>query len=325
MKRRTLLNVMGAGILTTSLVGQAFAQTEKGVKLVIPFPPGGGGDVLGRSPVDRISSNLKQDIYVLNRPGAGGNLGIAQLIEERNKERAFGYVTNGIMCVNKYLYSNMKFDPQTDLIPAGQLSRVPLIMVLNTKAIKGVTDFDSLVKYTQNHPGEVFFASSGVGTTSHLAGEFLAQQTGLKFTHVPHAGGAAAMIEVLAGRIPFMIDVMANALPHVRKGTLKAIGVSTSGRLSTVSEVPTLQELGIKDYDLCAWDGYVLPKGVQESSVQRLSNAIHKIRGDATVRDRILKMGADPVFSDSVQFKEFIASESEKWKVLAQSIAKQNK
>lgn len=321
MKRRALLGTMTAGLVAPMLCGKAFAQSSNGIKLVIPFPAGGGGDVLGRSPLDALSRNLGKDIWVLNRPGAGGNIGTSYLIDEPQKDASFGYVTNGIMCVNRYLYNNMKFDPLTDLEPVGQISKVGLVMVLNTKAIPGVEDYESLVKYSKSHPGEMFFASSGVGTTSHLAGQFFAMQTGLNLTHVPHAGGAAAMVEVLAGRIPFMIDVAANALPHVKKGSLKAIAVTTGERLDSLPNIPTMKEIGLKDYELCAWDGYVVPKGAPKELKDQLSKALVKCRSDQKVIERIKMLGAQPVLSDGAEFAEFIKAEAQKWKTLAESIS----
>lgn len=321
MKRRNILGTITAGLIAPMLCGKALAQSSNGIKLVIPFPAGGGGDVLGRSPLDALSRNLHKDVWVLNRPGAGGNIGISQLIDEKQKDSGFGYVTNGIMCVNRYLYNNMKFDPLTELEPVGQISKVGLVMVLNPKAIKGVDDYESLVRYSKEHPGEVFFASSGVGTTSHLAGQFFAMQTGLNLTHVPHAGGAAAMVEVLSGRIPFMIDVAANALSHVKKGSLKAIAVTTSERLEGLPDTPTMKEIGLKDYELCAWDGYVVPKGAPQSLREQLSAALVEARSDERVIERIKKLGAEPVLSDSQQFARFIAEEAPKWKKLAESIS----
>ncbi len=325
MKRRDVIyGALATGFAwATVLPGFVTAQSDNGLKLTVPFPPGGGGDVLARSTLDLISNNVDRSIWVANRPGAGGNIGITQMLEEKPNGDTFGYVTNGIMCVNPYLYENQKFDPIKDLIPAGQLSKIGLVMVLNPEALPGVTDYESLIKYAKEHPKEVFFASSGTGTTSHLAGEFLAQEAGLDLTHVPHAGGAAAIVEVLAGRIPFMIDVAPNVINHVKKGTLKALAVTSDGRLEALPDVPSLKELGLKDYELYAWDGFVFPKGTPEEYVTKMSQAISELKDNPAAHERIMKLGATPVFSNSTEFSEYIQNEQPKWKKLAERIAAQ--
>ena len=169
MKRRNF----GLSLISLLLMTQvsAFAQEKKEVCLVVPFPPGGGGDNLARSEVEYLSKNLGNTVWIANRPGAGGNIGTNSVVQAAPDGKTFGYVTNGIFCVNPLLYKTTNFDPMKDLIPVGQLSKIGLIMVLNPKAIPGVTDLPSLIKYVKEHPGEVNFASSGVGTTSHLAGQ----------------------------------------------------------------------------------------------------------------------------------------------------------
>ncbi len=326
MIKRLMAGVVVLGIVFgfLSLPSMTCAQSENEIKLIIPFPPGGGGDTLGRTTLDLLSDNYGKTIWVANRPGAGGNIGIAQLISEKQDGKVFGYVTNGIMCVNQSLYDNMTFDPIRDLIPVGQLSKIGLVLVLNEKALPGVSDFKSLIKYAKEHPKEVFFASSGVGTTSHLAGEFLAQQLDLELTHVPHAGGAAAIVEVLAGRIPFMIDVAPNVISHVEKGTLKALAVTTTERMENFKNVPTMLELGVKDYVLYAWDGYVFAKGSPQEAVNKMSESIAALKNNPAAIARIKARGAEPVFSSAEEFAKYVREEQPKWKTLADKIRAQN-
>lgn len=318
MKRRNF----GLSLISLLLMTQApaFAQEKKEVCLVVPFPPGGGGDNLARSEVEYLSKNLGSTVWIANRPGAGGNIGTSSVVQAAPDGKTFGYVTNGIFCVNPLLYKTTNFDPMKDLIPVGQLSKIGLIMVLNPKAIPGVTDLPSLIKYAKEHPGKVNFASSGVGTTSHLAGQYFAQVTGTKLTHIPHAGGAAALVEVLAGRIPFMIDVSSNVLPHIRKGALKALAVTTPERLTAAPEVPTMKEAGVDGYELYAWDGFVLPKGTPAPVVEKFSNAIKALKNSEDAKQKILKLGAEPVFSGADEFAAFIAAEKPKWNSLVSEI-----
>lgn len=159
-----------------------------------------------------------------------------------------------------------------------------------------------------------------MGTTSHLAGQYFAQVTGTKLTHIPHAGGAAALVEVLAGRIPFMIDVSSNVLPHIRKGALKALAVTTPERLTAAPEVPTMKEAGVDGYELYAWDGFVLPKGTPAPVVEKFSNAIKALKNSEDAKQKILKLGAEPVFSGADEFAAFIAAEKPKWNSLVSEI-----
>ena len=194
-------------------------------------------------------------------------------------------------------------------------------MIINPKAISGVNDMESLIRYAKEHPGEVNFASSGVGTTSHLAGQYFAQKTGTELTHIPHSGGAAAVVEVLAGRIPFMIDVSSNLLPHIKSGALKALAVTTPERLLAAPEIPTMKEAGVDGYELYAWDGFVLPKGTPEAVVERYSKAFKDLSLNPVAKERLKTLGAEPVFSDSKEFSQFINGEKGKWDQLVRDIA----
>ena len=258
MKRRNF----GLSLISLLLMTQApaFAQEKKEVCLVVPFPPGGGGDNLARSEVEYLSKNLGSTVWIANRPGAGGNIGTSSVVQAAPDGKTFGYVTNGIFCVNPLLYKTTNFDPMKDLIPVGQLSKIGLIMVLNP------------------------------------------------------------LVEVLAGRIPFMIDVSSNVLPHIRKGALKALAVTTPERLTAAPEVPTMKEAGVDGYELYAWDGFVLPKGTPAPVVEKFSNAIKALKNSEDAKQKILKLGAEPVFSGADEFAAFIAAEKPKWNSLVSEI-----
>ncbi len=301
-----------------------FAQNKKGICLIVPFPPGGGGDRLARANLERLAKKLEESVWVANRPGAGGSIGAGIVATSVNDGKTLGYVTNGIMAVNPYLYKNKILDPENDLIPVGQISRIGLVLALNPRAIKGVTDYKSLVEYATEHPNKVDFASSGVGTSSHLAGLYFAKEQGIKLHHIPHAGGASAILEVLSGRIPIMIDVLPNVLPHVKKGALKALAVTTDRRIEALPNAPTLKEFGLKNLELYAWDGLVLPKGTNQNILRKYSQAFASLAQDEEARKAIENMGAEPVFSDSEQFGRFIKTEIPKWRSLVEQIGVPN-
>ena len=195
-----------------------------------------------------------------------------------------------------------------------------MVAVLNPRAIAGVTDLKSLLAYVKAHPGTVNFASSGVGTSSHLAGLLFAEKAGIRLTHIPYRGGAAAMTDVLSGRIPLMIDVAPNVLGHVRAGTLKALGASTKARLAAAPEIPTLIEEGLAGFEISAWDGLVLPAGTPWAVVERVSKALQSALADPAVQQSLAKKGAEVRPGTPQDFFNFIESESPKWAALVKAV-----
>ncbi|KAB7650561.1 tripartite tricarboxylate transporter substrate binding protein [Sutterella seckii] len=302
-----------------AFASNAFANTES-AGLVVPFPAGGGGDVLARSVAGALAEELGTKIWVDNRPGAGGTIGARHLSRARADGSMLGYVTNGILCVNPLLYPNVPFNPREELRPVGMISEIGLVGVLNPNAIKGVTDLKSLVAWAKAHPKEVNFASSGIGTTSHLAGLLFARRAGLELTHVPYRGGAAAMLDVLSGRIPFMIDVAPNALQHVRSGKLTALGSASRKRLEIAPDIPTFAEAGVAGVELSAWDGIVLPKGASDELVNRVSAALARALKRPEVVASLSKKGAEPRPGTSADFIRFIESETPKWAELVEAV-----
>lgn len=316
--------IQNAGLLmgltaSGAFAANAFANTESS-GLVVPFPAGGGGDVLARSVAGALAEELGTKIWVDNRPGAGGTIGARHLSRARADGSMLGYVTNGILCVNPLLYPNVPFNPREELRPAGMISEIGLVGVLNPNAIAGVTDLKSLVAWAKAHPKGVNFASSGIGTTSHLAGLLFARRAGLELTHVPYRGGAAAMLDVLSGRIPFMIDVAPNALQHVRSGKLTALGAASKQRLAIAPDIPTFAEAGVADVELSAWDGIVLPKGAPDELVNRVSAALARALRRPEVVASLSKKGAEPRPGTSADFIRFIESETPKWAELVAAI-----
>lgn len=314
LTRRRLLNAAALAV-AAAIVPAAAARTS--VRLVVPFPPGGGGDTIARSLVDTFKRLLTRDVWVDNRPGAGGSLGTNAVVQA--KDATIGYVTNGIMCVNQHLYP-LRFNPLADLKPVGQISRIGLIVAINPKALPEVKDLKSLIAYAKAHPGKLNFASSGKGTTSHLAGKCLERTAGLSLVHIPYRGGAAAMLDLLSGRIPLMIDVAPNVLPYVQSGRLVALAVTTDARLEQLPDVPTAAELGLPDLTLYAWDGFVAPRGTTDEQIEKLSQALATTLADPEVRRKLIEKGAEPRPSSARDFADFIRDEAIKWKTLVESI-----
>lgn len=318
--RRTFLAAAAATAAASAFGFSVPALAKSGTtRVIVPFPAGGGGDALARTVVDVLARQAGSRILVDNRPGAGGNVGTRLLTQAKPDGLTLGYVTNGILCVNKYLYGDTGFDTN-DLIPVGLSTEIGLIAVLNPKAIEGVTDLASLIAYAKANPGKVDFASSGNGTTSHLAGLFFGECAGVKLTHIPYRGGAAAMLDVLSGRIPLMIDVAPNALQHVAAGKLTALATPSRERLPSAPDVPTFAEAGVPGFELSAWDGFVLPKGTPDKIVRDWNRALVEALSDEDLRRRLAARGADVRPGTPEAFRDFIASEAPKWEKLVKTI-----
>lgn len=321
MKRRTLIQILGASALTSTLgmlTQPAAAQSTAG--LIVPFPAGGGADVLARSIADAFGRELGLTFWTANHPGAGGTLGAQYLSRQHPDGGYVGYVTNGILCVNPLLYPKTPFDPMASLEPVGRISEIGLVAVLNPHAIEGVNSLETLLTFGQKNPGKLTFASSGIGTTSHLAGMLFSLRTGIEMLHIPYRGGNAAMMDVLAGRIPFMIDVAPNTLPHIRAGKLKALGSASPNRLAAAPDIPTLAECGLVGVELSAWDGIALPKGASPELVERYSAALSKALNDPAVSESLAKKGAEIRPGTPADFRAWIASERPKWAELVKAV-----
>ncbi len=315
-RRRALLSLLALSALPARAAGEP-------VRLVVPFPAGGGGDVLARSVADALGEALGVRIWIDNRPGAGGTIGTRAVANAKGDGRTLGYVTNGILCVNEFLYPEVVLKPRQDLKPVGGLSRIGLMAVIHPGALPGVKNLESLIDYARAHPGKVNFGSSGNGTTSHLAGLYFSQLTGTKLTHIPYRGGAASIVDLLAGRIPFLIDVIPNVISHVRAGKLIALGVSTPERSGAAPEVPTLDEAGIRGFSLAAWDGFVLPASAPDETAGRFSSALREALGLEQVRRSLALKGAEPNPMTPGEFRDFISSEAPKWQNLVETLRAQ--
>lgn len=323
--RRTLLAATAAAsLLTLPTALCAKSGVKRTVRWIVPFPAGGGADVLARTVAEAVERRADIRILIDNRPGAGGNVGTRQLVQAKPDGTTLGYVTNGIMAVNEHLYGPAGFDVTKDLVPTALSSEIGLVAVLNPSMIPSVTDLPSLIDFARKNPNRVEFASSGNGTTSHLAGLCFEKVAGIRLTHIPYAGGAAAMLDVLAGRVPFMIDVAPNALRHAASGKLKALATPSAQRLPSAPDVPTFAELGIPGFVLNAWDGFVLPKGTPREEVERWNQIITDALTDDKVRKRLAKSGAVAKPGTAQAFTDYITAERPKWASLVRAIEAAN-
>jgi tripartite-type tricarboxylate transporter receptor subunit TctC len=284
---------------------------ERPVRLVVPFPAGGGADILARTIMPKVSEFLGEAIYIDNKPGAGGNVGAEIVARSAPDGYTLLYGTNGTHAINQTLYGNLRFDPIADFEPVSRMTSIAALLTVNPALpVNSVSD---LIAYARANPGKVNFASAGNGTTSHLAGELFKTMTGIDIVHVPYRGGAAAITDVVGGRVQMMIDVMPNAYPVAKSGKLRALAVTTAQRFPTAPEIPTIAESGVPGFEVSAWDGVLAPAGTPAAVVDKLNAAIRRALDDPQLRESLLARGAQPVAGSPAAFAKHIRAETEKW------------
>ena len=284
---------------------------DRPIHLVVPFPAGGGADILARTIMPRVARELGTTIVVENRPGAGGNVGAEYVARAAPDGYTLLYGTNGTHAINRALYGSLAFDPVRDFAPVSRMTQIAALVVVYPGL--PVATVGELVAYAKANPGKVFFASAGNGTTSHLAGELFRTVAQVDVVHTPYRGGALAANDLMGGHVAMMIDVMPNVLPLAQGGKLRALAVTTAARVPAAPEIPTVAESGLPGFEVSAWDGVLAPAGTPPVVIDRLNAAIRTALADPEVRDALVARGAQPVPGTPEAFARHIAAESEKW------------
>lgn len=302
----------------------AFAQghyPDKPIRVIVPFPAGGGGDILARTVLTKVGEILGQQMVIDNRPGAGGNVGVAAGARSEPDGYNLTYGTNGTHAINQTLYSNPGFDAVKDFEPISRFTEIALIAVVNPSV--PATSMKELIAYLKANPGKVNYATAGNGTTSHLAGALFKGQTGTDFVVVPYRGGGPAMTDLISGQVQMMIEVMPSAFPQVEGGKIRGLAVTTAERWPQAKDIPTMGEAGVPDFVITAWDGLFAPKGTPKPIVDKLNDAVRKALADPQIREALLKRGALTKPSSPDEFRSFIGSEIGRWgKLVKESGAK---
>ena len=309
--------------LAQSAAGQAYPARP--VRLVVPYPPGGPTDVLARIVAVKLSEALAQPFGIDNKAGASGMIGAAEVA----KAAPDGYTLLGnasIHVINPSLYAKSAFDAIADFTPITQLAGVPLILVVNNELpVKNVRE---LIAYARAHPGKLNFASSGNAAAPHLAGESFKLASGIQMQHVPYKGSAPALTDLIGGQVQLMFDSMPSAMPHVKAGKLRPLGVTTLRRSAALPDLPTVAEAAVAEarlagFDISTWYGLWAPKNTPREIVERLAAETAKILKLPDVRERYAALGAEPVGSTPDEFAAYCRSELAKWaKVVKESGAK---
>jgi tripartite-type tricarboxylate transporter receptor subunit TctC len=298
-----------ATLLATAIPAQA-QYPVRPVRLIVPFPPGGGTDTMARVIGPKLSEALGQQIFLENRGGAGANIGA----EIAAKSAPDGYtlmlatITNAI---GASLYSKLNYDLVRDFAPITQLATTPHILVVHPSVpVKSVKEF---IAFARARPGELTYSSSGSGSAAHLAGELFNSLTGVKSVHVPYKGGGPSMIAVVGGEVSLCFATMPSAIGYVRSGRLRGIAVTTAQRSPSTPELPTIAETGVAGYEAGSWYGLSAPAGTPKEIIARLHAETIKVLALPDVRERLAAAGFEVVVSTPEQFAEFTRTEIQKW------------
>ncbi len=299
----------GAGIAPT-LAMAASDYPSATIKMVIPYPPGGPTDLVGRVVANAMSDALKQTIFVDNKPGASGMVGAAQVA----KSAPDGYTllaNASLHVINPAVYDKVPYDSFDDFAPITQIVDVPLVLVVNSDV--PVSNVKELIAYLKQYKGTINFGSAGNASSQHLSGELFKMKTNIAMQHVPYKGSSPALTDLLGGQIQLMFDSMPSAMPFIQSGKLKALAVTTRNRSKSLPNVPTMQESGIDGYETSTWYGLWAPKNTPPEVVHKLANAAQQALSKPEVMAQYQRMGAEPVGSSPQQFAAYMRSEAKKW------------
>jgi tripartite-type tricarboxylate transporter receptor subunit TctC len=283
----------------------------KPVRFILPFPPGGGTDILGRLIAERLTANLGQPVVTENRGGAGGNVGA----EAAAKSAPDGYTIVLVapsLTISPSLYSKLNYDPVKDFAPVSLVATVPNVMVTNP-AVPANT-LAEFIRLAKSKPGEMNFGSGGSGTSNHLAGELFNIVAGVKLVHVPYKGVNLAMNDVLSGRIQLVVIGIPATVPNIKAGKLRALALVAPRRSPVLPDVPTVAEAGLPNFEVTTWYGILAPAGTPKAIVVRLNAELAKIMHSPELKDRLDALATDPVTSTPEEFAGLIKREIAKWR-----------
>jgi tripartite-type tricarboxylate transporter receptor subunit TctC len=291
----------------------AFAQAypAKPIRVLVPFPPGGGTDIVAREVTQRVAANAGWTFVVENKPGAGGNLGVDQAAKSPPDGYTIVLGQTSNLAINPTLYSKLPYDPVKDLTPIGLVASAPLVIVVPAQsAYRSLAD---LVAAAKARPGEVNFASPGNGTVAHLTGEKFQKTAGVRFQHVPYKGANQALTDVISGQVHLYVSSVPSVLSQIRNGKLRALAVTSDKRVDDLPQTPTVGEAGYQGFDAVTWFGFLAPAGTPKEAVARLNAEFNKALQQPELKKRLGDEGADALGGTPEQFAQVIRDDIVRW------------
>ena len=312
--KRTLMRATaGALLLLAAPLSMAQAWPARPIRLVVPFPPGGLIDNMARLVGNRLVQELGQPVVIDNKPGAGGNVGAAEVA----RAPADGYtllMASPALTISPAIYKNLPYQP-SQLAPVALLGRVPNVLLVNPAS--GIGKVQDLVGRAKAKPGQLNYASNGNGTSLHLSAELFKRRSETFITHVPYRGAAAAITALLSGEVDMMFDNLPSAIGQIQAGKLRALAVTTAQRSTALPDVPTLAEAGMEGFNVSAWFGVAAPAGLPAPVATRLADALQKVVQQPEVAAAMQRQGADPAFMDAASAAAALNADAAQWKQVA--------
>jgi tripartite-type tricarboxylate transporter receptor subunit TctC len=312
MLRKTLSALAGLALLALAMPAASAADyPARPVTLVVAFPPGGASDVLARILGRKLEQVLAQPFVIDNRPGAGGNVAAEAVAHAAPDGYTLLTGNNAILATNAALYKRINFDAVADFAPIGLIGSQANILVVNPAL--PVKSMAELIALARANPGKLNFASSGHGLAAHLAGELFKAEAKIDIVHVPYKGAAPALQDVIAGHVQMMFATASSVVPHIRDGKVRALAVATLERTAVLPDIPTIDELGIKNFDATTWHGLVAPVRTPREVIAMLNRALAATLSDPSVKKSLGDLGVDIIGGTPEAFAAYIQSEISKW------------
>jgi tripartite-type tricarboxylate transporter receptor subunit TctC len=313
-----------AALFAAAIVPLAAAQDYPGTKpirLIVPFPAGGGTDIFARVIANKLTEQLKWVVVIDNKPGAGGNLGMDAVAKSPGDGYTLGIGQTSNLAINPTLYPKLPYDPLKDLVPIVLVADAPLVLVV--PANSPYKTLQDVVAAAKNKPGDITFGSPGNGTVAHLTGELLQTAAGIKLQHIPYKGSAQAITDLIGGQVQAYMSSVPTALSHIKAGKLRPLAVTSTRRVPAIPDVPTVGEAGYKGFDANTWFGLVAPKGTPPAVVEKINAEVNKVLKSPDVRDKFAAEGGGPMGGTAAEFAALLRTDHAKWgKVVKESGAK---
>ena len=312
-RRQAMVLGLGGGLAMPSArqASAAEAYPSRPIKFIVPYPAGGTTDLLGRLIADQIKNGLGATVIVENKPGAATSLGAEQVARSEPDGYTLLMATSTTLAINKSIYRALAYDPVKDFAPIALVAAVPFVLIVNPQL--PVNTLSEFIRYAKSNPG-LAYGSAGNGSPHHLGAEMLKSAAGIDIRHVPYRGSVPALLDVIAGHISLMVVDVLPALPQIREGKVRALGVTTRTRVAAAPDIPTIAESGLPGFELVSWQGVVAPAGTSRPIVDRLAGEIGKLLADPASHERFAAMALEPLpGSTPDSFAEYIKNEVDRW------------
>jgi tripartite-type tricarboxylate transporter receptor subunit TctC len=313
--------ILGGVLAALASVGAAQGYPAKPIRFIVPFPPGGGTDLVARTVAGKLTETKKWVIVLENKPGAGGNLGIEQAVKSPPDGYTMVIGQTSDLAINPTLHKNLQYDPLKDLAPVALMVSAPIILVTSDK--RPFKSLAEVVAQAKAKPGQLSYASPGNGTVAHLTAELLQRAAGIRLSHIPYKGASQAMTDLMGGQVDLYLSSVPSAIAQIKGGKLRALAVTGAKRSAELPEVPAVAESGYKGFDVTTWYGLLFPAGTPEPIVKLMNGEVNRVLGLADVRARLAAEGGDVLGGTPGEFAAVLKADLARWgEIVKQSGAK---